>query len=142
VLPTVHRLRRDFPFDVIHAHVTYPDGVVAVLLGYLYGIPVIITEQATWLPWMHQQRLVRRQALWAARGCNAHIAVSQAVRDHISKITGDPEKVRVIPTQSVWLGNEYAALVGPVLRLNLQARLAPAQPGLNRPWTDRVAELA
>ncbi len=97
VLPTIQRMRRDFPFDVIHAHFTYPDGVAAVLLGRLYGIPVIITEHTLWLPWMRHKRLVRHQAAWAARNCSAHIAVSEAVRDHIGQITGDPDKVKVIP---------------------------------------------
>ncbi|MGI9146820.1 MAG: glycosyltransferase [Chloroflexota bacterium] len=144
VLPTVHRLRREFPFDVIHAHSSYPDGVAWVLLGHLYGIPVIITEHHPWLPRMRQLRLVRQQAVWAARECNAHIATSQAVRDHIGQFTGDPEKVSVIPNvidpavlaptlhqrrnpdQNLWLGKQYAALVGPVLRSNLQARFAAA----------------
>ena len=57
VLPTIQRMRRDFPFDVIHAHFTYPDGVAAVLLGRLYGIPVIITEHTLWLPWMRHKAL-------------------------------------------------------------------------------------
>ena len=110
VLPTVHRLRRHFPFDVIHAHFTYPDGVAAALLGRLYGVPVVITEHALWLPWMRQQPLVRYQATWAARACSAHIAVSQAVRDHIGQVTGHPDKVEVIP--NVVDGTVFAPAAG------------------------------
>src|SRR5882724_11386039 len=44
-------LRRDFPFDLIHAHFTYPDGVAAVQLGKRYGVPVIITEHIPWNVW-------------------------------------------------------------------------------------------
>jgi len=97
VLPTINRMRREFAFDVIHAHFTYPDGVAASLLGSLYGVPVVITEHALWLPWMREQALVRQQAVWAARTCSAHIAVSSAVRDQIVDVVGDSSKVSVIP---------------------------------------------
>ncbi|HEX8969371.1 MAG TPA: glycosyltransferase, partial [Chloroflexota bacterium] len=53
-----------------------------------------------------EQRLVRQQAVWAARACSAHIAVSHAVRDHIVQVTGDLGKVRVIP--NVVDGVEFA----------------------------------
>ncbi len=97
VLPTVHRLRSRFAFDLIHAHFTYPDGVVACLLGRMYGAPVVITEHAPWLPWMEQYPLVRRQAVWAARACASHIAVSRSVRQGIAQITSNAAKVTVIP---------------------------------------------
>ncbi len=97
VAGTVHRLRRSFSFDLIHAHFTYADGVAACLLGRRYGVPVVITEHASWLPWMERYPLVRRQATWAARACDAHIAVSESVRQGIGEITGDSEKIRVIP---------------------------------------------
>src|SRR5947209_4282596 len=39
---TVRDLYRDFPFDLIHAHFSYPDGVVATQLGQQYGVPVVV----------------------------------------------------------------------------------------------------
>ena len=97
VLPVVRRLRHNFPFDLIHAHFTYPDGVVASLLGRLYGVPVVITEHSLWLPWIRQYPNVQWQAARASGACDAHIAVSRAVRRHIGEVTGDPGKVQVIP---------------------------------------------
>jgi teichuronic acid biosynthesis glycosyltransferase TuaC len=97
VIPVVRRLQRRFPFDLIHAHFGYPDGVVANMLGRMYGVPVVMTEHAPWLPWMERYPLVRRQATWAAQACAAHIAVSQSLRDSIVQITGNPAKVQVIP---------------------------------------------
>jgi glycosyltransferase involved in cell wall biosynthesis len=90
-------LHRRFPFDLIHAHFTYPDGVVACLLGRKYGVPVVITEHSLWLPWMEQYPLVRRQAVWAANACAAHLAVSESLRQSIVRVTGHPEKVQVLP---------------------------------------------
>src|SRR5258708_2282387 len=45
---TVAKIHREFPFDLIHAHFTYPDGVVATQLGRRYRVPVVITEQNPW----------------------------------------------------------------------------------------------
>jgi teichuronic acid biosynthesis glycosyltransferase TuaC len=91
------RLRREFPFDLIHAHFTYPDGVVAVRLGKRFGIPVIITEQNPWGPWMDENAIVRRRSIWAARECAFQIAISKAVRQSIVRLAGESEKLRVIP---------------------------------------------
>lgn len=37
------RIRREFPFDVIHAHVALPDGHAAVELGREWGVPAVVT---------------------------------------------------------------------------------------------------
>jgi glycosyltransferase involved in cell wall biosynthesis len=95
--PQVSRLRRRFPFDLIHAHYTYPDGVVAVRLGRRYRVPVIITEQNLWGPWMDAHPSVRRKAVWAARESTFQIAISSAVRESIACDAGESEKLRVIP---------------------------------------------
>lgn len=91
-------IRDSFPFDLIHAHFTYPDGVVAARLGERYNVPVIITEHAMWRSdWVNESGVVGRQVLWAARNCSFHIAVSNAVKNSIVQFTGAPEKIRVIP---------------------------------------------
>ncbi len=97
VRPLAQRLRREFPFDLIHAQFTYPDGVVAVRLGKRFGVPVIITEQNPWGPWMDQNAIVRRQSVWAARECTFQFALSRAVRESIVRLAGESEKLRIIP---------------------------------------------
>lgn len=94
---TVDAIRDRFPFDLIHAHFIYPEGVVAVPLGWRYGVPVVVTEQAPWRPWLDQYPLVRRQAVWAARRVARHMALSRSLRDEIVRFTGLPEKVCVVP---------------------------------------------
>ena len=93
----VARLRERFPFDLIHAHFTYPDGVAAVRLGRRYGVPVIITEQVPWGPWLERMRLVRRQSIWAAKRCTFHVAISTSVRDEIESWAGTSQRLSVIP---------------------------------------------
>jgi glycosyltransferase involved in cell wall biosynthesis len=94
---TVARLHRRFPFELIHAHFTYPDGVVATMLGRKYDVPVLITEQAPWGPWVAESALVRRQMVFAARNAAFHIAISRAVKASIEQYTGPSERLRVIP---------------------------------------------
>jgi glycosyltransferase involved in cell wall biosynthesis len=90
-------LRRDFPFELIHAHFAYPDGVVAAWLGKRYGVPVVVTEHACWHPWMDQYPLVRRQAVNASRTIAAYLAVSRHVRSTIADFTGSPDRIRIVP---------------------------------------------
>jgi glycosyltransferase involved in cell wall biosynthesis len=94
---SVARLRRDFQFNLIHAHFTYPDGVVAAHLGRHYGVPVVITEQNPWGSWMDQHASVARRAVWAARQSARQIAISAAVRKTIENHTGHLPQLTVLP---------------------------------------------
>lgn len=91
------RIRSRFNFDLIHAHFTFPDGWVAARLSRRYGVPLVITEQASWRPWMDDYAAVRRRALWAHRHCSVHIAISRANRESIVHFTGESPKLRVLP---------------------------------------------
>lgn len=94
----VERLRGDWPFDLIHAHFSYPDGVVAAWLGRRYDLPVIVTEHAPWRPnWMDVYSLVRRQTVRACRTIACHIAVGRSVSKTIAHFTGATERFQVIP---------------------------------------------
>jgi teichuronic acid biosynthesis glycosyltransferase TuaC len=97
VSKTVEQLWREAPFDVIHAHFIYPDGVVGARLARRYGVPLVITEHAFWQPWLDQYPLVRKQAVAAAHASAFHIAVSQSVRQNIAQFTGESDRLRVIP---------------------------------------------
>lgn len=92
------RIHAESGFDLIHAHFSYPDGVVAARLGARYAVPVIVTEHAPWQPhWMDTSPLIRRQAVWGARHVRFQIAVSRSVRATIAAFTGTDERIRVIP---------------------------------------------
>jgi len=90
-------LRQEFPFELIHAHFTYPDGCAAVRLGRRFQVPVIITEHVPWGPWMDRSAIVLRQAIRAVRECTLLVAVSTSVRDSILGVVSAPQKMRVIP---------------------------------------------
>src|SRR5712692_3600449 len=91
------RLRQGFPFDLIHAHFTYPDGVAAVRLGRQFGVPVIITEHVPWGPWTDHNAFVHGESVRAVEECAFHIAVSGPLRESVARVVGASEKLRVIP---------------------------------------------
>jgi glycosyltransferase involved in cell wall biosynthesis len=93
----VAAMRREFPFDLIHAHFVYPDGVVAARLGRRYNVPVIITDQSPWTPWMENYPRVRQQAVWAAQQCAFHTVVSKYLKNTVVRYTGESEKLQVVP---------------------------------------------
>ncbi len=94
---TADRLRERFPFDLIHAHFTYPDGVAAVELGAKYGVPVVITEQNPWGPWLKEFPAVLEKSIWAAKQCTAHLAVSTHAKETIEGYAGKRPNLSVIP---------------------------------------------
>jgi glycosyltransferase involved in cell wall biosynthesis len=94
-LPTLLRLRREFPFEVIDAHFTYPEGLAAVLAGRVLGVPVTLTERGT-LPLIARHRLRRPQLRFALRRAARLIAVSESLKDSAVELGVPPERVRVI----------------------------------------------
>jgi teichuronic acid biosynthesis glycosyltransferase TuaC len=91
----VGRVRSEFAFDLIHAHSIYPEGVVAERLSQQFGVPFVVTEHAPWHPWF-ERRVIRSQALPAARQAAALTAVSRWLRSTIHRYLPDAE-VQVIP---------------------------------------------
>jgi teichuronic acid biosynthesis glycosyltransferase TuaC len=94
--PFLSRLRRQFPFELLDAHFSYPDGVGAALLGRLLRCPVVITLRGSIV------RLARypahRPQIRAALGAAARVlSVSQSLKDVAVGLGIPPEKIRVIP---------------------------------------------
>lgn len=93
----VDRVHRAWPFDLIHAHFIYPDGVVAARLGRRYDVPVVTTEHALWQPWLDRWPSVRRQILDAAPGIARVTAVSSAVERSIGATADGAFQTTLLP---------------------------------------------
>ena len=97
IVGSVDRLRREWSFDLVHAHFIYPDGVAAARLARRYGVPLIVTEHAPWQPWLDRLG-VRRQAVAAARQSSAILAVSTSVAATIrAELGANAPAVSVVP---------------------------------------------
>jgi glycosyltransferase involved in cell wall biosynthesis len=83
------RLHRERPFDLIHAHFIYPDGVVASRIGRDLGVPVMTSEHAFWTPWLEDQPRVREQVHAALPGIRLIAPVSEFLRQSIVGYAGD-----------------------------------------------------
>jgi glycosyltransferase involved in cell wall biosynthesis len=93
----VARLRRSFPFDLVHAHMVYPEGAVAHRLSRRYGLPFVLTEHAPWSEQWFASAAVRREALAAGRAAASVLAVSTSVKETIASYGIESSKVRVVP---------------------------------------------
>jgi glycosyltransferase involved in cell wall biosynthesis len=91
------RLHRGRPFDLIHAHFIYPDGVIAARLGQRYGVPVVTTEHAPWLPWFDDYPRVRRLVGTALETIHVVSAVSESHRRNLLEAVGPGIRTVVLP---------------------------------------------
>ena len=73
---TIRRLLREgYVFDAIDAHYFYPDGVAAILLGYWFEKPVVITARGTDINLIPRYRLPRAMIQWAAARASRVVTV-------------------------------------------------------------------
>ncbi len=93
---TVGRIHASFPFDLVHAHFIYPEGVAAHRIARRYGVPFVVTEHAPWTGWL-DQAAVGRQAVPAARAAAAIMPVSNSVLATIRTYAGDEVRATVVP---------------------------------------------
>ncbi|MEA3642875.1 MAG: glycosyltransferase [Lamprobacter sp.] len=93
--PLLHRLQKDFDFDIIDAHFVYPDGVAARWLGQWLRRPYTITLRGSLTrfeasPW--QRRQIERAMRHAARV----FTVSEALRQDALRWGQTPDQVQAI----------------------------------------------
>lgn len=80
LLPWARSLREDFPFEVISAEFSWPDGPVAVAVGRALGVPVMIKARGMDFQRRAERRSTRRQLVGAAQAAQALLAVSESVK--------------------------------------------------------------
>src|SRR5581483_9881172 len=92
----VERMHAERPFDLIHAHFVYPEGVVAHRLARKLGVPFLITAHAPWTGWLDRPG-VARQAIPAAKAAALLMPVSTSVERTIRAYAGVGPRTRVVP---------------------------------------------
>jgi glycogen(starch) synthase len=91
--------RADLPaWSIVHAHTGYPDGAGAVGLANRLGLPLVITEHASFVDRILADPWQRRTYLRGVRAASRFIAVSQTLADQLIKAIPELEpKLVVIP---------------------------------------------
>lgn len=97
VLGLACRLHRERPFDLIHAHFIYPDGVVASRIGKELGIPVMTSEHAPWTPWLLDQPHVGAQVEGALPHIRLVAPVSDFLRQNVAAYLRGRIQTEVLP---------------------------------------------
>jgi glycosyltransferase involved in cell wall biosynthesis len=93
----VCRLRKQFAFDFIDAHFSYPDGVGAGLLSKIFRTPLFVTLRGTH-DIRHAGYLLRKpQIQFALNSANEVICVSESLKKFAQGLGIADERLRVIP---------------------------------------------
>jgi len=97
VLPFLRRqIARGQDFEAIDAHYMYPDGVAAVMLGLALDRPVTVTCRGSDINEITKYRFPRQQITWAAKRAAAVVTVSEGLRERLSTLGIQPDRIRVL----------------------------------------------
>ena len=89
---------RKLEFDLVHAHVAYPDGLAAVLFSKITRRPVIITTHGGDVKTYPRERKIwKLLTVLALLKADKIVAVSNDLKKAIRELGVDVEKVEVIP---------------------------------------------
>ncbi len=91
------RVQREFDFDIIDAHLAYPDGFAAVLLGKLLGKPVTITLRGHDIFALPAHPVRKKQVIYALKEARHIFSVSQGLKDGAVGLGIDAGKITVVP---------------------------------------------
>jgi teichuronic acid biosynthesis glycosyltransferase TuaC len=94
----LRQVAEGFSIDLIHAHMAYPDGFAAVLLGRALARPTIITLHGGDVTQYFQRYFGRKLGLWAISHAHAVIAVSSSLRSTVvEEYAARGTNIEVIP---------------------------------------------
>lgn len=82
--------------DLIDAHYLYPDGVAAVFIGRLLGIPVTMTARGTDVSLIPRYPVPRHLIRRAAERADGLITVSAALKEGLEGVGVDPARITVL----------------------------------------------
>lgn len=95
---TVQRIHREWPFDVIHAHMMVPDGWAAARMGRELGVPAVGTaHRADVLDIPAAGRQSRMRVAEAIQDLDAVVTVSRAIGDAADAIARPRRPITVVP---------------------------------------------
>ena len=93
----VRRLHRERRFDLIDAHYVYPDGFAAVRLANALRLPVVVTARGSDIHRFTDFPLIRRLIVRTLRGADRVIAVSQSLKEAMTRLGIAEAKIAVVP---------------------------------------------
>jgi len=95
LLPSLRKLRAEFPFDAISAEWFWPDGPVARRIGEALNVPFVVKARGDDLLLPGRVPPLFRQMLRAAKAARAILSVSAALRDRMIALGFPEERIAV-----------------------------------------------
>lgn len=95
LLPLARALRQRFPFDVISAEFSWPDGPAAVAVGRALGVPVAIKARGMEFERRAEKAFTRRQLLDSGLAAQGLLAVSGSMKRKMAAIGLPAERIAV-----------------------------------------------
>ena len=95
VLPLLHEIRKDFPFDLIAAEFFWPDGVAAMHLARALGVPFSVKARGSDIHYWGRRPDTGGQILETSRAAGGLIAVSEALRRDMIALGMEADKICV-----------------------------------------------
>ena len=89
-------IRKEFDFEIIHAHNVYPDGFAAVLLGRIFKKKVVITSHGLDVNFLLKKITIRLVSLPIIKKADKVITVSVSLKNELVKLGFAPSKIEVI----------------------------------------------
>lgn len=93
---TVAHIKKQFDFDIIHAHRVYPEGFAAVLLGKKFKKPVVISARGSDINVLSRNFILRGLIRYVIKRAHKIIAVSKELAEKIIALGGE-DNVQVMP---------------------------------------------
>lgn len=94
---TIEKIHREFPFDIIHAHVALPDGYGALLVNRVYKKPLVVTihglDMATII---HRNDRCKRRIFEVLATASKVICVSSKLRKQCLGVYDDDAKFDIV----------------------------------------------
>jgi len=93
----IRKLSRNFSFDLVDSHFVYPDGLAAILLGYFFNKPVVISARGTDVNLYPKLPLIKNLIRATIKRADHLVSVSQSLADIMLDEGGDQNCMSVIP---------------------------------------------
>ena len=97
VLHKIQRIKKDFDFDIIHAHTTVPDGISAVWVGRVLSVPTVITSHGGDIYHFPANGWNRATLQYTLNRTGRVISVSSNLKQRIVALGVPDWKITVIP---------------------------------------------
>lgn len=82
---TAAEIRKDFKFDLVHAHTGYMDGFAGLWLSRKYGVPLVVTEHTGPFSLLTRKHIIREITVKSLKSADRVICVSPSLEKEVKR---------------------------------------------------------